>query len=123
MSLKKHGLKINMNDLRTVANNYRKQFKSDSSFILWYDMENGAIWMNEYWDSSSYTRYDNENIIFVTRFGGYAKLSQQKIIDYILLAIYTDERTAPKGKFIDPCCNTKEHFYNIFGRYPTIENY
>lgn len=87
MSLKKHGLKINMGDLRDVAKNYRKQFESDSSFILYYDKSNGDMWVNEYTDCHSYTQYDNNDIIFVLRFNGYEKLSQQKIIDYILSEI------------------------------------
>lgn len=121
MSLKKHGLKINMDDLRDVAKNYRKQFESDSSFILYYDKSTGDMWVNEYTNCRSYTQYDNTDIIFVFRFGGCEKLSQQKIIDYILLAIYSDENTAPEGKFIDPCCNTAKHFCKIFGRYPAFE--
>ena len=92
-----------------------------SSFILYYDMSTGNIWVNEYCDDRSYTAYDSDNIIFVKRFGGYEKLSQQKIIDYILLAIYSDEHTAPESEFIDPCCNTRENFYNAFGRYPAFD--
>ena len=90
MSFKKHGLKINMSDLRATAKNFRKQFDSDNSFILYYDKSNGDMWVNEYTDCHSYTQYDNNDIIFVIRFGGYEKLSQQKIIDYIFKKLKTE---------------------------------
>ena len=90
MSLHKHKLKINIDDVKSIAKAYHRYDESRNYFRLYYDKTTGEMWVNEYVDCNSYTRYDNDDIIEVYSFNS-EPLTQQKIIDAAAAAVYNIE--------------------------------
>lgn len=108
MSLHKHGLKINIDDVKNIAKVYHRYSEKRNYFRIYYDKSTGRIWENEYVDCRSYTQYDNNDILEIYSFSS-EPLTQQKIIDAAAAAVYN----------IETECEFKKRLYYS----PTIQLY
>jgi hypothetical protein len=117
VSLKKHGLKINMNDLRNAVNAV-KTVDANNYMQIVYLLDDGTIDVNEFVGTGGCLNLENVDnyITFFKRRN--KKYTQQNLIDEILIEICIAKK---KYKYINPLENISKQFSNIFGRYPTVE--
>lgn len=114
MSLKKHGLKVNMNDLRSAVNAV-KTVDANNYIQIVYLLDDGTIDANEFVGAGGCLNLENVDnyITFFKRRN--KKYTQQNLIDEILVEICISQKN------INPFKNIGKQFSDIFGRYPTIE--
>lgn len=108
MSLHKHGLKINIDDVKNIAKAHHRYDEGRNYFRLYYNKSTGETWVNEYIDCNSWTEYDDPDILEIYSFSG-EPLTQQKIIDAAAAAVYNIE--------------TEYEFKNKLYYSPTIQLY